>query len=95
MTLRLALTRTVARLPRTTAAAFRPATTSLIMNRGYTEGATGGMRSGGSASGDSFTRREEAAENLYIKQREKERITALRAKLAAQRKHLDDLEEDM
>ena len=44
---------------------------------------------------DSFTRREKAQEDYYIKQREKERLSKLREKLAAQRKHLDDLEEDM
>ncbi|EPS43181.1 hypothetical protein H072_2824 [Dactylellina haptotyla CBS 200.50] len=92
MTLRIALTRTVARLPRTTA--FRPAT-SLIMNRGYTEGATGGVRSGGVAASDQFSRREKAQEDLYIMQREKERIAKLKEKLQAQRKHLDDLAADI
>jgi len=90
MSLRIALTRTVARLPRTVG--FRPAT-SLIMSRGYTEGATGGIRSGGDAAGDSFSRREKASEDLYIRQREKERLAKLREKLAIQRKHLDDLED--
>ncbi|KAF3924325.1 hypothetical protein ABW21_db0208749 [Orbilia brochopaga] len=93
MTLRIALTRTFARLPARTPA-FRPIV-PLMMNRGYSEGDTGGMRSGGDAAGDSFTRREKAQEDYYIKQREKERITKLREKLAEQRKHLDSLEDDI
>ncbi|RVD86755.1 uncharacterized protein DFL_005016 [Arthrobotrys flagrans] len=92
MTLRTALTRTVVRLPRVTAP--RPSA-SLIMNRPYSEGDTGGIRYGGEQAGDSFTRREKAQEDFYIKQREKERLSKLREKLAAQRKHLDDLEEDI
>ncbi|KAK6338986.1 hypothetical protein TWF696_009782 [Orbilia brochopaga] len=94
MTLRIALSRTIARLP-ARSTAFRPAVTPLIMNRGYSEGDTGAIRPGGDAAGDSFTRREKAAEDYYIKQREKERITKLREKLAEQRKHLDSLEEDI
>ncbi|KAF3929836.1 hypothetical protein ABW20_dc0106338 [Dactylellina cionopaga] len=95
MALRTALTRTVTSLARATT--FRPAT-SVIMNRAYTEGATGGIRPGGTyhrINSDSFTRREKAQEDYYIRQREKERLGKLREKLAAQRKHLDDLEEDI
>ncbi|EWC45817.1 hypothetical protein DRE_05154 [Drechslerella stenobrocha 248] len=94
MTFRIALSRTVARLPRSMAA-FRPVATPLVLNRGYSEGDTGGVRYGGDAAGDSFTRREKAQEDFYIKQRERERLSKLREKLAAQRKHLDDLEEDI
>ncbi|KAF3939820.1 hypothetical protein ABW19_dt0203484 [Dactylella cylindrospora] len=93
MTLRFALARTASRLPRNIVA-YRPVT-SVMWTRGYTEGATGGIRPGGEHAGDTFTRREKAQEDYYIKQREKERLARLREKLAASRKHLDDLEQDM
>lgn len=44
-------------------------------------GDAGSPRSGGTASGDAFTKREEASENLYVKQHEKEKLEALRAKI--------------
>ncbi|MCJ1442017.1 MAG: hypothetical protein MMC23_002509 [Stictis urceolatum] len=40
-------------------------------------GDTGAPRSQGMASGDAFTKREEANENYYVKQREKEKSAAL------------------
>lgn len=55
MTLRTALTRTVARLPRSTISAVRPAT-SVMTTRGYTEGATGGIRYGGVYCPTSYAR---------------------------------------
>jgi len=56
------------------------------------EGATGAVRSGGVASGDSFNRREQVLENMYFKQHEVENIKKMREKLLAQRKHLDEVE---
>lgn len=44
-------------------------------------GDAGSPRSGGAASSDAFTKREEASENLYVKQHEKEKLDALRAKI--------------
>ncbi|KAF1356246.1 mitochondrial ATPase inhibitor, IATP-domain-containing protein [Delphinella strobiligena] len=44
-------------------------------------GDAGAPRSGGSAQGDAFTKREEASENYYVRQHEKEKIEALRAKI--------------
>jgi len=41
---------------------------------------------------DSLTKRKEAAENMFIRNQEKERMGVLRKKLAEQRKHLDELE---
>lgn len=56
------------------------------------EGDTGGVRSGGIAAADTFNRREHVIEDLYVKQHELENIKKLREKLAAQRKHLDEVE---
>jgi len=44
-------------------------------------GDSGSPRSGGAASGDAFTKREEAAENLYVKRQEAEKLQALREKV--------------
>lgn len=46
-------------------------------------GDTGAPRSGGSAKSDAFTKREEASENLYVRQHEKEKLEAARAKVRA------------
>ena len=46
-------------------------------------GDTGAPRSGGVASGDAFTKREEASENFYVRQHEKEKLEAARAKVKA------------
>ncbi|MCJ1257567.1 hypothetical protein MMC24_005393 [Lignoscripta atroalba] len=55
-------------------------------------GDTGGVRSGGEAAGDSFSKREKANEDYYVKQKEKEKLMALKEKLSQQRKHLDELD---
>ena len=46
------------------------------------EGDTGAPRSGGSAQGDAFTKREQASEDYAIKQREKEKLQELRQRIA-------------
>jgi len=56
------------------------------------EGDTGAARSGGAASGDSFSKREAASENLFIRQKEKESLQKLKEKLQTQRAHLDELD---
>ncbi|KAL7274972.1 ATPase inhibitor [Rhizina undulata] len=58
------------------------------------EGATGSgfSRPGGQAQGDSFTKREKAAEDLYVRAQEKEKLLILKQKLREQRKHLDELD---
>jgi hypothetical protein len=53
------------------------------------EGDTGSVRQGGQRSGDTWSRREKALEDMYIKEREKEIIAMLREKIAAQVKALD------
>lgn len=45
-------------------------------------GDAGAPRSGGAASGDAFTKREEASENLYIRNQEREKLAALKKKVA-------------
>lgn len=64
------------------------------MNSTGSEGATGSgfSRPGGQAAGDSFTKREKAAEDLYIREQEKLKLKELKAKLQQQRKHLDELD---
>lgn len=61
-------------------------------------GDTGATRSGGAAAGDSFTKREEANEAAFIKKAEREKLEALRkkiadseAQLAKDRKEADDI----
>ena len=67
---------------------FRPLTNQIqaarfsVAARMMAEGDSGSVRSGGAASGDAFTKREEASESLYIKQQEKQRLEALKAKIA-------------
>ncbi|RAK92326.1 hypothetical protein BO79DRAFT_207438 [Aspergillus costaricaensis CBS 115574] len=55
-------------------------------------GDTGAPRPGGSQHADSFTKREAAQENLYVHEKEMEKLRALKAKLNEQRKHLDELD---
>ncbi|KAI5253821.1 hypothetical protein E4T42_02711 [Aureobasidium subglaciale] len=54
-----------------------------IASRRMAAGDAGSPRSGGAASGDAFSRREEAAENLYVKRQEAEKLEALRQKVKA------------
>ena len=52
-----------------------------IAPRMMAAGDAGSTRSGGAASGDAFTKREEASENLYVKRHEAEKLEALRKKV--------------
>lgn len=63
------------------------------------EGDTGSLRAGGQRHGDTWSRREKAAEDMYIKGREKEIMTLLKEKIKAQemklvedRKLLEEME---
>ncbi|CAF9906267.1 MAG: hypothetical protein ALECFALPRED_002179 [Alectoria fallacina] len=56
------------------------------------EGDTGATKSGGSAQGDAFSKREQADENLYVRQKEQEKLQQLKQKIADHKKHLDDLD---
>lgn len=67
-------------IPRATA----PTTTrsfSAITQR-MAGGDTGATRAGGAASGDAFTKKEQAEEGLYVKKQEAEKLAALRKKIA-------------
>ena len=46
------------------------------------EGDTGAPRSGGASQGDAFTKREQASEDYYVRQQEKEKLEALKKKIA-------------
>ena len=59
-----------------------------VCARKMAEGDSGAPRSGGSSQGDAFTKREEASENLYIKQQEQEKLRQLRAKISHQEEQL-------
>ncbi|ODV86432.1 hypothetical protein CANARDRAFT_6904 [[Candida] arabinofermentans NRRL YB-2248] len=61
-----------------------------IAMRSYTEGATGATRPDGSS--DSFTKREKAQEDLYVKKHQAEQIAKLKEQLAKQKEQLDELE---
>ncbi|KAF2638347.1 hypothetical protein P280DRAFT_431600 [Massarina eburnea CBS 473.64] len=52
---------------------------------------SGSSRPGGVRSGDAFTKREAAAEELYIKSEEKAKLMAIRQKLQQQQKHIEEL----
>ncbi|KAG2411843.1 hypothetical protein HFD88_009399 [Aspergillus terreus] len=55
-----------------------------------------GRRSGYmTSSPDAFTRREAAQENLYIHEKEMEKLEALRKKVNEQQKHLNELDQHL
>ncbi|CEL02741.1 hypothetical protein ASPCAL03905 [Aspergillus calidoustus] len=58
-------------------------------------GDTGATRPGGIQTSDSFQKREAAQEGLYIYEKEKEKLAALRKKIEEQRSHLNDLEKNL
>ncbi|RHZ55511.1 uncharacterized protein CDV56_106194 [Aspergillus thermomutatus] len=58
-------------------------------------GDTGAPRSGGTQSGDSFTRREAAQESIYIHEKEKEKLEALKRKIREQQEHLNELDKHL
>jgi len=58
--------------------------------RAMSEGDTGAPPKGG-GQGDAFQKRERAAEDFAIRQREKEKLIELKNKLAEQKKHLEAL----
>ncbi|KAG5361060.1 ATPase inhibitor [Yarrowia sp. B02] len=73
-------TATVTRVPRVAA-------------RFYSEGSAGSFR--GEGQGDSFTKREKAQEDYYVKQQEKEKLEALREQLAKLKQDTADLEKHL
>ena len=75
-------------IPSITRQLLRPskATTSLrsfsVAARRMAGGDTGAPRSGGAAQGDTFTRREKANEDYYVRQEEQKKLAALKKKIA-------------
>jgi len=69
---------------RTTARPF-----SLVARR-MAEGDAGATRSGGAAQGDAFTKREQASEDYYVRQQEKDKLAKLKQKIAGKYIYLDD-----
>ncbi len=65
---------------------LRPFSTTAIRMAG---GDTGSMRSGGDRHADTWSRREKAMEDMYIREREKEIMIMLKEKIALQIKQLD------
>lgn len=53
-----------------------------------TEGSSGSPRSGGAASGDAFTKREKANEDYYVKNQEREKLAAMKKRVADQEEQL-------
>ncbi|KAF2182491.1 hypothetical protein K469DRAFT_585690 [Zopfia rhizophila CBS 207.26] len=86
--LRQALTKNVKPL-----ASRRFLSTSARLMTGET--GSGASRPGGLREGDAFTRRETAAEELYIKQEEKAKLLAIREKLKQQKQHIEELDKHM
>ncbi|ONH66043.1 ATPase inhibitor, mitochondrial [Cyberlindnera fabianii] len=61
--------------------------------RAYSEGSTGAPRPDGSS--DSFSKREKAQEDYYVKKHEKEQLAALRESLKKSKEQLSELEQKM
>ncbi|KAI4289714.1 MAG: hypothetical protein L6R35_001019 [Caloplaca aegaea] len=59
------------------------------------EGDTGAVRPGGSAQGDAFTKREQASEDFFVRQKEMEKLQQLRQKIQEQKNHLDELDKNV
>ncbi|CCK68731.1 ATPase inhibitor KNAG_0B02890 [Huiozyma naganishii CBS 8797] len=77
-------------LPRTTITRSLKAPSGVLSARWYTAGSTGAPRGG--SNEDSFTKREKANEDYYIKQHEKEQLRNLRQQLEQNRKQIENLE---
>ncbi len=58
------------------------ARTFSLAARRMAEGDAGATRSGGAAQGDAFTKREQASEDYYVRQQEKDKLAKLKQKIA-------------
>jgi ATPase inhibitor, mitochondrial len=58
--------------------------TFFFTSRRQAEGDVGALRAGGQAYSDAFNRREKAAEDMYVREREKTILALLREKVAKQ-----------
>lgn len=83
------ITRTATRALRAGNSAFPPITRCLsITATKLRDGDTGAIRPGGDRTGDSWSRREKAAEDLYIRGREKAILQLLKEKIIKQEEAL-------
>ncbi|EMC96007.1 hypothetical protein BAUCODRAFT_91130 [Baudoinia panamericana UAMH 10762] len=57
--------------------------------RRMAEGDSGAPRSGGSAQSDAFTKREQASEDFYVRQKEREYLERLRARVKSSEEQLE------
>ncbi|KAK0361340.1 ATPase inhibitor [Friedmanniomyces endolithicus] len=64
------------------------ARTFSLAARRMAEGDAGATRSGGAAQGDAFTKREQASEDYYVRQQEKDKLAKLKQKIADQEAQL-------
>ncbi|KAI9702177.1 MAG: hypothetical protein M1820_006259 [Bogoriella megaspora] len=71
---------------------FTTTRTFTVASRMMAEGDTGAPRSGGVAHGDTFTKREQANENMYIRDQEKQKLAQLKKRLEEHKEHLKELE---
>lgn len=60
---------------------------------GFSEGATGSQR--GLGGEDSFTKKEKAHEDFYVKQHEKEQLRKLKERLQKHKEELKNIEEEI
>ncbi|POS82507.1 hypothetical protein EPUL_004575 [Erysiphe pulchra] len=63
--------------------------------RSMAAGDTGAPKSGGAQSGDAFSRRGKANEDMAIKAREREKLLDLRKMISEQHEHLNRLEKHL
>ncbi|KAL6714080.1 ATPase inhibitor [Lecanora helva] len=83
------LTRALRPAVRTTMQAPRTLSTTTAR---AAEGDAGAPKSGGAAQSDAFSKREQADENLYVRQKEMEKLASLKQKIDEHKKHLEELD---
>ncbi|TKY86070.1 hypothetical protein EX895_004895 [Sporisorium graminicola] len=69
------------------------APTFAMATRGYADGPTD--KAGATASSQGWSKREQAQENQYVQQAEKEKLAKLRDSIKKQREHLDEVESQL
>ncbi|ETS60870.1 hypothetical protein PaG_04787 [Moesziomyces aphidis] len=67
--------------------------TFVMATRGYADGPTD--KAGATASSKGWQQREQAQENQYVQQAEKEKLAKLRESIKKQREHLDQVENQL
>ncbi|TKA83724.1 hypothetical protein B0A55_00278 [Friedmanniomyces simplex] len=84
----MSLTRTLIARPFSLTARTTTTRPFSLAARRMAEGDAGAPRSGGSAQGDAFTKREQASEDYYVRQQEKDKLAKLKQKIADQEAQL-------